>query len=136
MKRLIFCLLAALAAAGLAAADTASPNELMTQKAMQAELYGVRISGVELGTGARWSECIEPGGRTVYEYGGRRIEGLLTITEAPEACFTYPESGMSCFRVQRAVKGYMFRSTDYGITYHASKVERGVKKCFSTDLVG
>jgi hypothetical protein len=136
MKHLACCLLLALAATGLAAADTSSPNELMTQKAMQAELYGVRISGVEIGTGAGWNECIEPGGRTVYEYGGRRIEGLLTITEAPAACFTYPETGVSCFRVQRAVKGYMFRSTDYGITYHASKVERGVKKCFATDLVG
>lgn len=136
MKHFAFCLFLALAAVPGASADTTSPNALLTQKAMQAELFGIRMSGIELSTGARWSECVEPGGRTLYEIAGTKREGVLAITDTPEACFTYPVSGTSCFRVQRAPKGYMFRSSEYGGAYHASKIERGVKTCIASDLIG
>ena len=136
MNRALILIFLSLAAAGAAAAQSGAPNEMMTARALKSELFGVRLSGIELSTGERWSECIEPTGRTFYEFAGNRFEGLLAITEAPEACFTYPGAGTSCFRVQRAAKGYMFRGAGLGVTYHASKIERGIKTCVASDLIG
>jgi hypothetical protein len=133
MRRLSSLILLALAAAAGAHAEPG--NEPLTGAQMTAELYGVRLTGVELATGNRWSECIEPGGRTVYEIYDYRSEGLLDITEVPAACFIY-DTGPSCFRVQRAAKGYLFRSLDGGGTFHATKVERGIKSCSASELIG
>ncbi|MBY9065267.1 hypothetical protein K1X12_00060 [Hyphomonas sp. WL0036] len=111
-------------------------NEPLSVEEMQAELFGIRMSGVVVQTGQPWNECVEPGGRTLYEFGGGFSEGLLQITEDGQACFTYPETGTSCFRGQRAPKGYMFYAVGGGGTFHANKIERGVKRCIASDLIG
>ena len=126
------------AAAFLAGPAAANPpgNEPLTAEVMQAELFGIRMSGVVVGTGQTWTECIEPGGRTLYEIGGYQSEGVLEITPEAQACFTYPGTGASCFRGQRSPRGYLFREVGGSALFHATKVERGVKRCITSDLVG
>ena len=137
MQRFLMSLLLAGLVAGGALGDPKPVgNEPLTAEAMRAELFGIQMSGIVVQTGQRWSECIEPGGRTLYEFEGYRSEGLLEVTDKAEACFTYPGSGTSCFRGQRAPKGYMFRPVGGGAAFHANKIERGVKKCITSDLVG
>jgi hypothetical protein len=77
---------------------------------------------------------VEPGGRTLYRIEGGAREGQLEITDDAQACFTYPETGTSCFRGQRSPKGYLFRGG--GVTFSVTKVERGVKKCIASELIG
>lgn len=137
MLRSAIVLLAMCLAAGFAFADSKpASNEPLSAAAMKAELFGVRMSGVVVQTGEPWSECIEPGGRTLYEIGDYISEGVMEITPEGQACFTYPGSGTSCFRGQRAPKGYMFYAVGGGGSFYATKVERGVKKCIATDLIG
>lgn len=133
---LMSLLLACLLSAGAAADPKAAGNEPLTAEAMKAELFGVRMSGVVVQTGQPWAECIEPGGRTLYEIGDYISEGVMEVTEGGQACFTYPGTGTSCFRGQRAPKGYMFYGIGGGGSFHANKVERGVKKCIASDLIG
>lgn len=52
-------------AAGIATAHTAR----LTAEEARRELYGVELAGVNELAGDQWSECIEPGGRTVYRRG-------------------------------------------------------------------
>jgi hypothetical protein len=129
-----------LAAGFLAEAASAGPkpsgNEPLTAEAMKAELFGVRMSGIQVQTGEAWSECIEPGGRTLYEIGDYISEGVMEITDRGEACFTYPGSGTSCFRGQRAPKGYIFHGVGGGGSFYANRIARGVKKCLASDLIG
>lgn len=137
MQRILVSLAAgALIAAGAVADPKPAGNEPLTAEALQAEMFGIQMSGIVVQTGQRWSECVEPGGRTLYEFEGYRSEGVLQITEDAQACFTYPDTGTSCFRGQRAPKGYIFRPVGGGVIFHANKIERGVKKCITSDLVG
>ncbi len=138
MKRvaIVVAVMAGALAAGAWADSRPAGNEPLTVEVMKAELFGIQMSGIVVQTGQRWTECIEPGGRTLYEFGEYRAEGVLEITDDGQACFSYPDSGTSCFRGQRAPKGYMFRPVGGGGTFHANKIERGVKKCITSDLVG
>lgn len=136
MIRIILLLVMVVLMPGLAGGARAQGNEPMTAEVMRAELFGIRMSGVVVGYGIAWSECIEPGGRTLYEIEDQVSEGVLEITEDAQACFTYPASGTSCFRGQRSPRGYMFRSVDDGTLFHATKIERGVRRCIASDLVG
>ncbi len=137
MRRvLMFLVLSGFLAAAASADAKPSGNEPLTAEAMKAELFGVRMSGIQVQTGEAWSECIEPGGRTLYEIGDYISEGVMEITPNGQACFTYPGSGTSCFRGQRAPKGYMFYAVGGGGSFYATKVERGVKKCIASDLIG
>lgn len=126
----VACLVAVGASAG------PSGNEPLSSEVMQAELFGIQMSGIVVQTGQSWTECIEPGGRTLYEIGDVRIEGLLEILPNAIACFTYEETGTSCFRGQRAPRGYLFRSVDDGTLFHANKIQRGVKRCITSELIG
>lgn len=135
-SRVAIILLPALFAAGALAEPRAPGNEPLSAEAMRAEMFGVQMSGIVVQTGQRWSECIEPGGRTLYELEGYRSEGVLEITDGAEACFTYPGTGTSCFRGQRAPQGYLFRPVGGGATFHARSIERGVKRCIASGLVG
>lgn len=135
MKPVIALLIAAAFLAGPAAANPPG-NEPLTADVMQAELFGIQMSGIVVGTGQTWTECIEPGGRTLYEIGGTRAEGILEITPDALACFTYPGTGASCFRGQRSPRGYLFREVGGSAVFHATKVERGVQRCITSDLVG
>lgn len=135
MLRLAASLLLALAAGGAATANPAG-NEPLTAEVMREELFGIRMSGTVVGYGQAWQECIEPGGRTLYEIGDYISEGVMEITADAQACFTYPGTGTSCFRGQRSPRGYLFRSVDDGTLFHATKIERGVTRCISSDLVG
>lgn len=132
MSFFLVCLLSA----GAAADPKPAGNEPLAAEAVKAELLGVRMSGVVVQTGQTWAECIEPGGRTLYEIGDYISEGMMEITANGQACFTYPGTGTSCFRGQRAPKGYMFYGIGGGGVFHANKVERGVKKCIARDLIG
>ncbi len=135
MKPVLLALIAALCLAGPAAANPPG-NEPLTSEVMQAELFGIQMSGIVVGTGQTWTECIEPGGRTLYEIGGYQSEGILEITSDALACFTYPGTGASCFRGQRSPLGYLFREVGGSAVFHATKIERGVKRCITSDLVG
>jgi hypothetical protein len=121
---------------GILDAPLAQGNEPLTAEVMGAELFGIRMSGVVVGYGIGWSECVDPGGRTLYELEGQVSEGLLEITADGHACFSYPGTGRSCFRGQRSPRGYLFRSIDDGTLFHATKIERGVQRCIASDLVG
>ncbi|WP_213271141.1 hypothetical protein [Hyphomonas sp.] len=137
MRRVLMSLLlSGLLAAAASAGPKPSGNEPLTAEAMKAELFGVRMSGVQVQTGEAWSECIEPGGRTLYEIGDYISEGVMEITPEGQACFTYPGTGTSCFRGQRAPKGYMFYAVGGGGSFYATKIERGVKTCLARDLIG
>lgn len=134
MKRSL--VLAALGALMAGAAIAGPGNEPMTEEALREELFGIRMSGIVLGTSIRWRECVEPGGRTLYEIEGDAYEGRLEITAEAQACFTYEATGTSCFRGQRAPKGFLFHPVGGGNTFSVTKVERGVKKCIASDLIG
>jgi hypothetical protein len=133
MKRTF--LLAAVTALATGAALAAPNNEPLTAEVMRKELFGVRLTGIVVQTGTPWSECIEPNGRTLYRIEGGAREGRLTITDEAQACFTYPETGKSCFRGQRSPRGYLFYSVGGGATFSVTKVERGVKECVASDFV-
>lgn len=134
MKRSL--VLAALGALIAGAAIAGPGNEPLTAEVMRKELFGIRMSGIVLGTSIRWRECVEPGGRTLYELDGQALEGKLVITDEAQACFTYPETGTSCFRGQRSPKGFTFHAVGGGNAFSVTKVERGVKKCIASDLIG
>lgn len=136
LRVLMSFLVAGLLGAGAFAQSGAVGNEPLTAEVMKAELFGVRMSGIVVQTGQGWSECVEPGGRTLYEIGDYISEGVMEVTGDGQACFTYPNSGTSCFRGQRAPKGYMFYAVGGGGTFHARQIERGVKKCIASELIG
>jgi hypothetical protein len=97
--------LAIVSGASIAAAQTV---RLSADEARR-ELFGVELAGVNESAGDQWSECIEPGGRTVYRRGGESQEGRLEIRPDGQACFTYPpETHASCFAVTRERENYRF----------------------------
>lgn len=121
MRRgLSLIVLAAVSVAGIAAAQTAR----LTAEEARRELFGVELAGVNEAEGDKWRECIEPGGRTVYERGGDVVEGRLEIRPDGQACFNYPpETGWSCFDVVREGPNYRFDS------FLTRTVRRGVSRC-------
>lgn len=121
MRRgLSLIVLAVVSAAGIAAAQTAR----LTAEEARAELFGVELAGVNESAGDEWTECIEPGGRTVYRRGGEVQEGRLEIRPDGQACFNYPpDTYESCFAVTREGENYRF---DAFIT---RTVRRGVREC-------
>jgi hypothetical protein len=112
--------LAIVSVAGIAAAQTAR----LTAEEARRELYGVELAGVNESAGDEWRECIEPGGRTVYERGGERQEGRLEIRPDGLACFQYPpDTYWSCFSVAREGENYRFND------FITRTVRRGVRDC-------
>lgn len=112
--------LAIVSAAGIAAAQTAR----LTAEEAERELYGVELAGVNEVAGDQWSECIEPGGRTIYRRGAEVQEGRLEIRPDGQACFIYPpDAHWSCFAVTREGENYRF---DAFIT---RTVRRDVRDC-------
>lgn len=106
--------------AGAATAQTAR----LTADEARIELYGVELAGVNETYGDEWSECIEPGGRTIYLRGGEVQEGRLVISEDGEACFTYRgDPYTSCFAVGREGENYRFND------FITRVVRRGVASC-------
>jgi hypothetical protein len=106
--------------AGIAAAQTVR----LTAEEARRELFGVELAGVNESLGDEWTECIEPGGRTVYRRGGDVQEGRLEIRPDGQACFNYPpDTYQSCFAVTRENENYRF---DDFIT---RTVRRGVREC-------
>lgn len=112
--------LALVSAAGVAAAQTAR----LTAEEARRELYGVELAGVNEAFGDEWSECIEPGGRTVYRRGDEVQEGRLEIRPDGQACFNYPpDTYWSCFDVTREGENYRFDD------FVTRTVRRGVREC-------
>jgi hypothetical protein len=111
-------------AAGIATAQTAR----LTAEEARRELYGVELAGVhELG-GDQWSECVEPGGRTIHRRGGQVREGRLEIRPDGQACFNYPpDTYHLCFAVTREGENDRF---DHFIT---RTVRRDVRDCGAVD---
>lgn len=106
--------------AGIAAAQVAR----LTAEEARRELYGVELAGVHEVAGDEWSECIEPGGRTLYRRGGEVEEGRLEIRPDGQACFNYPpDSRWSCFDVTREGENYRFGS------FITRTVRRDVRGC-------
>ena len=134
MKRLALMGCALLAMAGASGAESA-PNGLLSADEIRAEFLGTRMSGVQLGTGARFVECIEPGGRSIFQLGDTYSEGTMAVTPEGEACFTY-SSGTYCYRIQRVPKGYMIRSVDSSGVFHVRAIERNVSRCTAAELIG
>lgn len=121
MRRgLSLIVLAVVSVAGIAAAQTAR----LTAEQARRELFGVELAGVNEIYGDAWRECIEPGGRTVYERGDEVVEGRLEIRPDGQACFNYPpDVGWSCFNVAREGQNYRFDS------FLTRTVRRGVTRC-------
>lgn len=112
--------LAIVSGASIAAAQTAR----LTAEEARRELLGVELAGVNETYGDEWRECIEPGGRTVYQRGDERIEGRLQIRPDGQACFRYTsESGWNCFSVLREGENYRFDD------FVTRTVRRGVREC-------
>jgi len=125
MRRgLSLIVLAFVSVAGIAAAQAA---RLSAEEARR-ELYGVELAGVNETVGDQWSECIEPGGRTVYRRGGEVQEGRLEIRPDGQACFNYPpDTYWSCFGVTREGENYRFSD------FITRTVRRGVRECGSVN---
>lgn len=121
MRRgLSLIVLAVVSAAGIAAAQTAR----LTADEARRELFGVELAGVNETYGDEWRECIEPGGRTVYERGDEIREGRLEIRPDGQACFNYPpDTYWSCFYAHREGGNYRFDS------FVTRTVRRGVTRC-------
>jgi uncharacterized membrane protein len=112
--------LAIVSVAGIAAAQTAR----LSAGEARRELFGVDLAGVNETYGDEWSECIEPGGRTVYQRGEERLQGRLEIRPDGQACFNYPpESTWSCYGVVREGENYRFGD------FVTRAVRRGVRDC-------
>ena len=62
-------------ALGVTGAATAQ-NVVLSAREARSELFGVRLSGFNERISAPWTECIEPSGRTVYDYVGARRGGV------------------------------------------------------------
>lgn len=111
-------------AAGIAMAQTGR----LTAEEARRELYGVELAGVNELAGDQWSECIEPGGRTIYRRGGQAQEGRLEIRPDGRACFNYPpDTYHSCFAVTREGENYRFDS------FVTQTVRRNVRDCGSVN---
>ena len=134
MRRLALMSCALLAMAGASTADSA-PNGLLSADEIRAEFLGTRMSGVQLSTSEKFVECIEPGGRSIFQLGDIYSEGSMAVTPKGEACFTY-SSGTYCYRIQRVPKGYMIRSVDSSGVFHVRAIERNVTQCKADDLIG
>lgn len=107
-------------AVGIATAQTAR----LSAEEARGELFGVELASVNESAGDEWSECIEPGGRTVYRRGGEAREGRLEIRPDGQACFNYPpDADWSCFAVTREDENYRFDS------FITRTVRRGVREC-------
>lgn len=123
---------------GLASAGpgTAKPTAdgLLTSDEIRAEFPGTRMHGVLLGGGS-FSECVEPGGRSIFSYEGVVNEGHMTVGENGQVCFAYT-NGTSCYRIQRSPKGYLVRSIDGSAVFHATRIERGIRSCVASELIG
>lgn len=116
-------------ALGVTGAATAQ-NVVLSAREARSELFGVRLSGFNERISAPWTECIEPSGRTVYDYVGARREGRLSITEDGRACFAYADtnfSSPSCFVVVRESANYRFDA------FVTRRVERGIERCEGGD---
>jgi hypothetical protein len=110
------------------ASVAAAQSMRLTADQARAELFGVELAGVNESFGDDWRECIEPSGRTIYERGGRLIEGRLEIRPDGQACFNYPpDTYWSCFDVQREGENYRFDS------FVTRTVRRGVTSCGTAD---
>lgn len=81
----------------------------LSAEGARTELFGVELAGVNDRAGDAWSECIEPGGRTVYRRFGETVQGRLAITNEGLACFAYEDTNYerrSCFVVERRGQNY------------------------------
>jgi len=134
LKRLALMGCALLAMAGASGAEGA-PNGLLSADEIRAEFLGTRMSGVQLGTGAKFVECIEPGGRSIFQLGDSYSEATMAVRPEGQACFTY-SSGVHCYRMQRVPKGYMVRGVGSRDAFHVRAVERDVSRCTAADLIG
>ncbi|MEL6258893.1 MAG: hypothetical protein AAFQ67_07550 [Pseudomonadota bacterium] len=98
------------------------------------ELFGVEFFGEVGRPGQPWTECIEPNGKTVYRIGSETSVGMMRVSPAGEACFTYETGGDACFRVTRTEDGgYAFWGV--GAPFVATKVRRNVETCSETPAI-
>jgi len=119
----IMCAVAVAGALCAAGAATAQNSVLSTDE-IRAELFGVRLTGVNDGfVGVPWEECIDPTGATRYRFGAVQDQGRLSVDEAGLACFAYLSGSRSCFVVAREGGNYRFGS------FVTTRVERGVTSC-------
>ncbi|HPE47393.1 MAG TPA: hypothetical protein PLR76_03320 [Hyphomonas sp.] len=110
-------------------ADQDSRLEWMSAADLRTEFYGVKLSGFLDEAQINWSECIDPDGRTLYQFMGVTDEGRLSITEEGEACFRY-DTGPSCFRVARlGDKGYWLDGGQHGGSFVVTSVRKNVTAC-------
>ncbi len=120
---------AAPAAAQTASRDGASP--VLTAQEARSELLGIEIQGETANDRSRWSECIEPGGTTVYRIEGKELLGRIDFKDDGGVCFSYQYDDYTlenCFTVTRADRGYSFWGGQDGV-FHATKVRRGLETC-------
>lgn len=123
----------ALILSGTALAER-SIQSVLSSEELQKELFGVHLQGVAALDETSWSECVEPGGKTIFSHQGVERTGHMTIRENGLACFTYEEEGIAssnCFSVARdGVGGYVFSSvTVQSAQFRATSVTRNIKSC-------
>jgi hypothetical protein len=106
----------------------------LTSEDLSAELFGIDMQGVAGIEDTPWSECIEPGGKTVYTFMGLQRTGQMSVQPEGIACFRYEDDGVvssDCFRVSRnGPDGYVFSgATVGGSLFRTTRITRNINTC-------
>tara|TARA_Y100000052_G_scaffold23793_1_gene25721 strand:+ start:41347 stop:41769 length:423 start_codon:yes stop_codon:yes gene_type:complete len=106
----------------------------LSSERIRNELLGVHLEGVSGAEDSFWTECIEPDGKTIYEFAGATLKGYMRVGENGLACFQYEgneRSGANCFIVMREGEGnYVFTSSSgTGKLFRTTRVVRNVTEC-------
>lgn len=120
-----------LSSAAIAESDRHGVTAIMSAEDLKDELFGVRLEGDSSVSGAKWSECIQPDGQTVYRIEGAEMIGRLEISDKATACFSYAHDDYAqknCFRVSRKGDGYTFWGGMEGV-FNTTSVQRGITSC-------
>jgi hypothetical protein len=102
-------------------------------------LLGVDMTGFSPTFRISWRECITPQGETLYETPFGVQQGRLVVTPDGRACFSYADTdytALSCYRVVRNGKGFIFNHDDDpmgGGTFVTTRVVTGVTSCEPDD---
>lgn len=146
MKRMIVVAVAleALAAQALSPAMAQlarGQGVTLTKAEVERGLLGVDMMGFSPTFRISWRECITPEGETLYETPFGVQQGRMIVSPDGQACFSYADTdyqGISCYRVVRNGKGFIFSHDDDPLggdsgTFVTTRVTTGVKTCEPDD---
>jgi hypothetical protein len=126
---LIAAILAGCATTGKPVAPKDGP---LSAAELRTLLLGSKMSGVA-SDGAKWTECIQPDGATVYEVPEGAQRGRLTIQDEGRACYAYEGTGYqetTCFIIARKGATYTFDEGEGAQdSFTADSVTHGITAC-------